>query len=437
MKTNLSRNSSVNIVTLGCSKNLVDSEFLAARLKANGIQVIYDADLDAAPNLVINTCGFINDAKQESIDTILRAVKAKELGKVKNLVVMGCLSERYKKELYREIPEVDKYFGVNDLNAIISYFGFDLRNELAGERRLLHSPKHYAWLKISEGCNRKCSFCAIPKIRGSHVSIPQDRLLEEAGFLISEGAKEVILIAQDLSSYGTDLYGYKALPELVRKLSVLPGINWIRLHYLYPAGFPKGIVPVIRNSETICRYLDIPFQHISDTVLRKMRRGSSGKTIRTLIEYLRKQIPGLYLRTTLIVGHPGEGEREFAELADFVRETRFERLGVFPYSHEEGTYGGVHYADEVPEKVKQERVHRIMEIQRDISFARNNEMIEKTLNVLIDDKTENGYIARTEGDSPEIDNEVIVLTEKKLEPGTFVSVKITGADAYDLKAVLS
>jgi ribosomal protein S12 methylthiotransferase len=436
MKTNPLRSSGINIVTLGCAKNIVDSEHLAARLRANQIHVQYDADLDALPNLIINTCGFINDAKQESIDVILRAIRAKEQGKIRRLVVMGCLSERYRKELEQEIPEVDEYFGVNNVTDIIRYFGLDLQRELTGGERYLHNPAHYAWLKISEGCDRRCAFCAIPAIRGKHTSVPMENLLKEARFMASEGVKELILIAQDLSSYGVDLYGRKELPALLEKLTEIDGIQWIRLHYLYPAGFPKRIVPVIRNHEKICRYLDLPVQHISDTVLRRMRRGTSGKAIRNLIGYLRHEIPDLTLRTTLIVGHPGEGEKEFSELEAFVREVRFERLGVFSYSHEEGTYGGIHYADEVPGEVKQERLQRIMEIQRDISTEKNQAMIGKKNTVLIDRKEENGYIGRTAGDSPEIDNEVFVVSEQKLMPGSFVPVLITGADAYDLEAVL-
>jgi len=435
MKTNPLRSSGINIVTLGCAKNIVDSEHLAARLRANQIHVQYDADLDALPNLIINTCGFINDAKQESIDTILRAIQAKEQGKIRKLVVMGCLSERYRNELEQEIPEVDIYFGVNNLTEIIRYFGLDLQRDLTGGERFLHDPRHYAWLKISEGCDRKCAFCAIPAIRGRHKSVPMDYLLKEARFMASEGVKELILIAQDLSSYGVDLSGRKELPELLEKLTEIDGIQWIRLHYLYPAGFPKRIVPVIRNHEKICKYLDLPVQHISDTVLRKMRRGTSGTAIRNLINYLRNEIPELTLRTTLIVGHPGEGEREFAELEAFVRETRFERLGVFPYSHEEGTYGGIHYADEIPEEIKQERLQRIMEIQREISAEKNQAMIGKIIPVLIDRKEKNGFIGRTAGDSPEIDNEVFVLTEKKLFPGNLSQVFITGADAYDLEGI--
>ena len=435
MKTNPLRSSGINIVTLGCAKNIVDSEHLAARLRANQIHVQYDADLDALPNLIINTCGFINDAKQESIDTILRAIRAKEQGRIRKVVVMGCLSERYRKELVHEIPEVDTYFGVNNLADILRYFGLDLQKELTGGERYLHSPGHYAWLKISEGCDRQCAFCAIPTIRGRHQSVPIEDLLKEARFMASEGVKELILIAQDLSSYGVDLYGRKELPVLLEKLAEIEAFRWIRLHYLYPAGFPKRIVPVIRNHQKICRYLDLPVQHISDTVLRRMRRGTSGKTLRTLIEYLRNEIPGLTLRTTLIVGHPGEGEKEFAELEAFVRETRFERLGVFPYSHEEGTYGGIHYADEVPDKIKQERLQRIMEIQHDISEEKNQSMIGKEITVVVDRKEKNGYIGRTEGDSPEIDNEVYIATTKKLMPGSFVPVHITGADAYDLEAV--
>jgi ribosomal protein S12 methylthiotransferase len=423
----------VNVITLGCSKNLVDSEFLMRQLDANGLKVEHDSVVRSGDTVIINTCGFIKDSKEESIDTIMNYIKAKENGIIGKLYVMGCLSERYKKDLEKEIPEVDKYFGVNNIKDIIETIGYDYKIELTGER-LISTPNHYAYLKISEGCDRHCSFCAIPGIRGKHISKPLDVLVREAENLVEKGVKELILIAQDLTYYGFDLYRRQALPELLDKLSDINNLNWIRLHYAYPAGFPKELVKIIRNKANVCKYLDIPLQHISNPVLKAMRRSISSQQTYDLISFLRDSIPGLTLRTTLMVGHPGEGEKEFDELMQFVEKTRFDRLGVFAYSEEEETFGAKNLKDSIDEETKTGRADQIMKIQEQISMNLNSLKKGTTLNVLVDRKEDGCWIARTEGDSPEVDDEVLIKSSKPLKIGNFYEVKISGATEHDLIA---
>ncbi len=422
----------INIITLGCSKNLVDTEKLMGQLNAGGIEVVHNSDDSDAGTVVINTCGFIHDAKEESVETILDFIRAKEAGLIQNVYVMGCLSERYKKDLENEIKEVDRYFGVNDLDEIARTLGVDYRKELIGERQLT-TPSHYAYLKISEGCDRTCSFCSIPMIRGKHKSVPVEELLEEAENLASKGVKELILIAQDLSYYGLDLYKKQKLTFLVDELSKIKGIEWIRLHYTYPANFPEDILPVMAKNEKVCRYIDIPVQHINDGVLSNMRRASDAQSTIELLHRFRKEVPGVAIRTTMLVGHPGEGEKEFEELKQFVKEFRFDRLGVFTYSHEEGTYGYEHFKDDVPEKIKQKRADELMEIQQKISGELNKAKQGNDFKVLIDRSEGDFYIGRTEFDSPEVDNEVLIPKDQgKLVPGNFYTVKITDATEYDL-----
>jgi ribosomal protein S12 methylthiotransferase len=421
----------VNVITLGCSKNLVDSEVLMKQIEAQGIEVVHDAPDSDAGTIIINTCGFIQDAKQESIDTILEYVKKKEEGKHDSLYVMGCLSERYKSELAKEIPEVDQYFGVNDIQQVISRLGGNLKNELMCERKLI-TPDHYAYLKISEGCDRKCSFCAIPLIRGKQQSKSIEGLVRETENLVDSGVKELILIGQDLTAYGTDLYGNRELPRLVEALARVPGLPWIRLHYTYPAAFPEEILYLIRDFDNICNYLDIPFQHISDRVLSNMRRGITREQTLRLLDKIRTIVPGIAIRTTLLTGHPGEGEEEFSELMNFVRSASFERLGVFSYSEEEGTWGAANLRDEIPGTVKLERLEELMQIQQAISYTINENRVGDTLKVLVDRLEGNYYIGRTEFDSPEVDNEVLIETKKALVVGQFTNVTFTRAEPFDL-----
>ena len=432
MKTKTARQV-VNVVTLGCSKNIVDSESLMKQLDANGLRVVHNSNSFKADTVVINTCGFIRDAKEESIDTILQFVKAKETGKIHRVYVMGCLSERYKPDLEREIGSVDQYFGSNDMQAILQTLGYDYKENLVGER-LTTTPRHYAYLKISEGCDRQCSFCAIPLMRGKHQSKTLEALEHEAKILANQGTKELILIAQDLTYYGVDLYRRQMIGELLRRLSDVQGLEWIRLHYAYPAGFPKEVLHLMRERKNICNYLDIPFQHISDPVLKKMRRGVTARQTYDLINLFREQVPGLSLRTTLMVGHPGEGDQEFRELQEFVEKVRFDRLGVFTYSEEEDTYGARNFKDRIPEDIKQERSRLIMDQQAQISDELNRTKIGSIRQVIIDRREDEFYIGRTEGDSPEVDNEVLVKSTKKLLPGNFYPVRITGSETYDLMA---
>ena len=421
----------INIVTLGCSKNIVDSEVMMGQLQ-NNYKILHDSN-DDADVVVINTCGFIHDAKEESIDTILRAVKAKQEGTTKKVIVTGCLSERYKQELKNEIGDVDGFFGVNELPEILNELDTDYKKDLIGER-LLTTPAHFAYLKISEGCNRNCSFCAIPLIRGKHVSKPKEEIIHEVELLAVKGVKEIILIAQDLTWYGIDLYGKRELPDLLNKMSKVEGIEWIRLHYTYPANFPKGLLKVIRDNPKVCKYMDMPLQHINSRILRSMKRGLGGQKTEELISRVKEEVPGIILRSTLIVGYPGETEEEFNELFDFVKRSQFDRLGVFTYSPEENTHAHT-LIDNVPEDVKDERRDRIMMLQQEISFNLNKQFVGKEIRVLIDRKEGDNYIGRTEFDSPEVDNEVIVSSnDGNVNIGEFYNVKVTGSDFFDLVA---
>lgn len=432
MHTRADKKEIINIVTLGCSKNVVDSEVLIKHIELNNLLVRHNDDSWDAKTVIINTCGFIQDAKQESINTILRYIRAREKGLVQHVVVMGCLSERYKKDLEQEIPDVDKYFGVNDLELIIKHLGLRFRQSLTGERTLT-TPGHYAFLKISEGCDRKCSFCAIPLIRGRHKSVPLDNLVREAQALSHKGVKELILIAQDLTSYGLDIYKKQALPDLLKALSTIRTIEWIRLHYAYPAAFPMEIVQLMKERDNICRYLDIPFQHNSDKVLRKMRRGHSRQQNYELIDRIRNEIPDITLRTTVMTGHPGETAQEFDELVNFIEKVEFDRLGVFTYSEEEDTYAARTWKDRVPVKVKKERADYLMNLQQSISKNLNINKIGKSFKVLIDEREGEYYIGRTAADSPEVDNEVFIpLSGRRVMTGTFQEVRITGAGEFDL-----
>lgn len=421
----------INVVTLGCSKNLVDSEVLLKQLYVGNFIVEHDSEKTDAQTVIINTCGFVRDAKEESIETILRFARAREKGEIRNLYVIGCLSERYKEELKNEIPDVDRYFGVNNLEQIVTSLGIEYRKELLGERKLV-TPGHYAYLKIAEGCDRKCAFCSIPLIRGKHKSRTIESLVNEAVLLVRQGVKELILISQDLSYYGLDIYNRQRLGDLISRLSEVPGVEWIRLHYLFPANFPADILPVIRDKENICSYLDIPFQHIADNVLKIMQRGISGKESYDLINMIRKEVPGITLRTTLLTGHPGESEKNFAELKEFVSDVRFDRLGIFTYSHEEGTYSFKNYKDEIPEMIKMQRAEEIMTIQESISNKLNKKKIGKKYKVIIDRQEGDYFVGRTEFDSPEVDQEVLIKPAQELITGRFCNVIITGYDNFDL-----
>ncbi len=415
---------------MGCSKNLVDSEVLMAQLRANDFDVVHEGN-KASEIVVINTCGFIKDAKQESVDTILQYVNAKEKGQVDKLYVMGCLSERYRSDLINQIPNVDQYFGVNNLQEIIKEIGGQYKNELLGER-MLTTPSHYAYLKISEGCNRKCTFCAIPSIRGKHLSKPVEEILAEAIGLVAKGVKEIMLIAQDLTYYGIDIYRKKQLPYLLGELSKIENLRWIRLHYAYPAGFPEEILPIIKENGKICNYLDIPIQHINNRILSLMQRGHSRNDTIQLLERIKREVPGITLRSTVIVGFPGETRQEFDELIDFIKEFKFDRLGGFPYSPEEGTTA-YRLKDNIPAKVKIERMEHLMEIQQSISLELNNARVGKTFQTIIDRKESEFYIGRTESDSPEVDNEVIIAQpNSELRIGNFYPVKIIKAEHFDL-----
>lgn len=425
------QNKKINIVTLGCSKNTVDSEKILKQIQAGGYSVVYDPSDISADTVIINTCGFINDAKEESIDTILRFVKASQSGHINNLYVMGCLSERYMDALKSEIPEVKKYFGVNSMNQILQELGIALRKDLIPER-ILTGPGHYAYLKVSEGCDRSCSFCSIPLIRGKCISRPLEELVEEARNLAGHGVKELILIAQDLSYYGLDLYKTQKLPELISELLKIESLEWIRLHYLYPANFPEEIISLMKENSRMCRYIDIPIQHISGKMLELMKRSHDESEIRSLLYKLRKELPDAAIRTTLIAGHPGETEKEYDELKRFISEFRFDRLGVFAYSHEEGTYSYDNYKDDISERVKESRVAELMAIQQSISEELNLEKTGKILKVLIDRRDGEFFVGRTEYDSPEVDNEVLVSVKNDLKPGNFYNILITGSTDFDL-----
>jgi len=428
------RNKKINIVTLGCSKNIVDSEKLLKQLNAGGYDVIHDSDDTSSGTVIINTCGFINDAKEESIDTILRFVKAREAGYIDNLYVMGCLSERYMDSLTHEIPEVKRYFGVNNMSDVLAELGLKVRNDLLTERTIT-GPGHYAYLKISEGCDRTCAFCAIPLIRGKYISRPIEELVNEASLLAEKDVKELILIAQDLSYYGLDLYKKQSLTELVSELLKIKSFEWIRLHYLYPANFPMDLIPLIRNNSRICRYIDIPIQHITDNILGLMKRTHSRKETETLLKKLREEIPDAVIRTTLIAGHPGETEKDYLELKNFITNFRFDRLGVFAYSHEEDTYSYNQYKDEIPANVKESRVAELMEIQQTISAELNQEKIGKVIKVLIDRQEGEFFVGRTEFDSPEVDQEVLIPVDYNLKAGIFYNIHITQSTDFDLYGV--
>ena len=422
----------VNVVTLGCSKNTYDSEVLMGQLKGNRFDVVHESEQVRNDDIiVINTCGFIDNAKQESIDTILQYSELKEQGKVGKVIVTGCLSERYKPELEAEITNVDAYFGTNDLQNLLSTLGANYRHELIGER-MLTTPSHFAYFKIAEGCNRPCSFCAIPLMRGKHVTKPIEDLVKEAQHLVKNGTKELILIAQDLTYYGLDLYGKRNLDELLRRLSDVNGVEWIRLQYAYPSGFPMEILDVMNERDNICKYMDMPLQHITDNMLKSMRRGITKQKTIDVVNEIRDKVPGIAMRTTLITGYPGETEQDFEEMQQWVEETRFDRLGCFTYSHEEKTHAHS-LVDDVPDEVKQERADAIMEIQQGISFEKNQEKIGQTYKVLIDKKDGNYFVGRTEFDSPEVDNEVLIDASKHYATvGSFVNVKIDSAEDFDL-----
>ena len=422
----------INVITLGCSKNTVDSEHLMAQLAAAGYQLTFDSDRTDAKVVVINTCGFIGDAKQESIETILDAVAAKDAGLIEKLFVIGCLSERYADELREEIPEVDEYFGVKDWADIVAALGAEYKTENETER-VLTTPAHYAYLKISEGCNWLCGYCAIPLIRGKHESVPMEQILDEARKLAERGVKEIMVIAQDTTYYGIDLYGRRRLADLLTELCRIEGIEWIRLHYAYPAAFPEDVIEVMAREPKICKYLDIPFQHISDNMLSAMKRRHTKAEAMELIKRLRTQIPDIALRTTLLVGYPGETAEDVAELEAFVREVKFERLGVFPYSEEEGTYSAENLKDDVPEEEKQRRADRIMLIQEQIALEHNLARVGRTMRVMVDSRQGDYYVARSEYDSPEVDQEILIPAElRQLRRGKFYDVRITDAEGYDL-----
>ena len=426
----------INIITLGCSKNTVDSEHLAAQLAEVGYKIVFDSDRTDADVVVINTCGFIGDAKQESIDTILRAAQLKSEGRIEELFVVGCLSQRYADELRPELPEVDDFFGVNDWADIVARLGAKYNKEVETHREI-STPSHYAYLKISEGCNWMCGYCAIPLIRGRHKSVPMEQLVAEAELLAEKGVRELMVIAQDTTYYGVDLYGERKLAELLERLCRIEKIEWIRLHYAYPTDFPDQVIEVMAREKKICRYLDIPFQHISDNQLKAMKRRHTKADAYTLVDKLRKAIPDIALRTTLLVGYPTETEDDFAELMQFVRDCRFDRLGVFAYSEEEGTYSATQLRDDIEEDVKQSRVERIMRLQERISLENNARRIGQKMRVIIDRKEGDFYIGRSEYDSPEVDQELVIDSQgKRLMRGKFYEVEITDAEDYDLYARL-
>lgn len=433
MRTKSLKKNKVNVVTLGCSKNVFDSEVMMGQLRANKFDVVHESTDDDASIVIINTCGFIDNAKQESIDTILEFARAREEGKIDKLIVTGCLSERYKPELEKEIPDVDDFFGTRDLPKLLKSLGADYKHELIGER-LLTTPQHFAYLKISEGCDRPCSFCAIPLMRGAHKSTPMEELVTQAGQLAAKGVKELILIAQDSTFYGLDLYGKRNLSDLLKRLSDVNGIEWIRLHYAYPSGFPMDVIDVMKERENICNYLDMPLQHISDRMLKSMRRGITKEKSIELVNSIRSIIPDITLRTTLIAGYPGETEEDFAEMKQWVKDMRFNRLGIFTYSHEENTHA-YNLVDDVPDEVKRDRAGEIMAVQQKISSELNDQLIGKTFMVLIDRKEGNFFIGRTEADSPEVDNEVLISAkENYLRIGHFANVRIDSAEEFDLFA---
>lgn len=428
MRTKSTGLKKINIVTLGCSKNVYDSEVLMGQLEANGKEVVHE---DRGDIVVINTCGFIDNAKEESINTILDFVEAKNRGEVEKVFVTGCLSERYKPDLLKEIPDVDQYFGTRDLPLLLKHLGADYKHELVGER-MVSTPKHYAYLKISEGCDRPCSFCAIPLMRGKHISTPIKKLIIEAEKLAAKGVKELILIAQDLTYYGLDIYKKRALGELLQALVKVDGIEWIRLHYAFPTGFPEEVLDIIKNEDKICNYIDIPLQHINSKILKQMKRGTSHEKTTSLLNKFREKVPDMAIRTTLIAGFPGETEEDFEEMKAWVKAQRFDRLGCFTYSHEENTTAFA-LIDDVPQEVKEARVQEIMELQAQISWEKNQEKIGKIFKCLFDRKEGAYFVGRTEFDSPDVDNTVLVKAEGNyISPGTFADVRIISAEEFDL-----
>ncbi|TCK85824.1 30S ribosomal protein S12 methylthiotransferase RimO [Albibacterium bauzanense] len=431
-ETHIQRKPRINVVTLGCSKNIHDSEVLMGQLKGNKMEVVHESENVQEDDIVIiNTCGFIDNAKQESIDTILEYSALKDEGKLKKVIVTGCLSERYKPELEKEIPNVDNYFGTNDLENLLKSVGADYKYELIGER-LLTTPSHFSYFKIAEGCNRPCSFCAIPLMRGKHVSKPIDALVKEAKFLAKNGTKELILIAQDLTYYGLDIYGKRNLADLLRNLSDVEGIEWIRLQYAYPSGFPMDILDAMNERSNICNYLDMPLQHISDNMLKSMRRGITKQKTLDLVSEIRDRVPNIALRTTLICGYPGETQQDFEEMKEWVAESKFDRLGCFTYSHEENTHAHS-LIDDVPADIKESRIEEIMEIQQGISYDINQQKIGKTYKVLIDRVEGDYFVGRTEFDSPEVDNEVLIeKADSYVTVGRYANVLINRADDFDL-----
>lgn len=431
MKARTLKKDKVNIITLGCSKNMVDSEVLSGQLKANDVDVVHESAKRDHNIVIVNTCGFIDKAKEESINTILDQVNLKKKGKLDKVYVTGCLSERYKANLEEEIPEVDAYFGTMELPQILKRFDIDYKAELIGER-MLSTPSHYAYLKISEGCNRTCSFCAIPLMRGTHVSKPMEQLVAEAEGLVKKGVKEIMLIAQELTYYGLDLYKKRELPRLLHELAAIKGLEWIRLHYAYPSKFPMEILDAMNAHDNICKYLDMPLQHASNNMLKAMRRQITREEMTELVHDIRAKVPGICLRTTLITGFPGETEADVEELKEFLRVTRFDRVGIFTYSHEENTTAH-ELEDNIPDEEKERRAQEIMEVQQEISFEKNEEKVGKIFKVLIDKKESGRYLGRTEFDSVEVDNEVVINSDKKLAIGEFVNVRITKAYDYDLE----
>ena len=427
------RKNKIDIISLGCSKNLVDSEHLLRQFQAAGYQVTHNSNRIDGETVVGNTCGFIADAQQESIDTILQLGEAKRQGKIRNLIVMGCLAERFRADLVDALPEVDRFYGKFDWKGMLGDLGHAYRDDLANER-ILTTPAHYCYMKISEGCNRYCAFCAIPLITGLHTSVPMQQLLDEVHRLAGEGVKEFNIIAQDLSSYGLDLEGRMMLPELIDRMADIKGVEWIRLHYAYPTQFPYDILPVMASRDNVCSYLDIALQHISDKVLTNMRRHISRQETLDLLARLRHEVPGIHIRTTLMVGFPGEGEQEFEELMDFVREARFERMGAFAYSEESGTWAAQNLDDSTPQEVKQDRLQQLMALQEEISMDIQQQKVGQTLRVIVDREDEDYYVGRTQWDSPEVDPEVLISKDKPLAIGEFAQVRITEALPFELMA---
>ena len=425
------RKNKVDIITLGCSKNLVDSEQLMRQFVANGYTVEHDPHKINGEIVVVNTCGFIGDAQEESINMILELGEQKQKGRIGKLFVMGCLSERFLKDLEKELPEVDRFYGKFNWKELISDLGKSYHQELATER-VLTTPRHYAYVKIGEGCNRTCSYCSIPIITGAYQSRPMDEIVDEVRGLVAQGVKEFQMIAQDLTFYGLDRYKRMALPELVERVSDIPGVEWIRLHYGYPSHFPYDLLPVMRERDNVCKYMDIALQHISDPMLKMMRRNITKAETYELLERMRREVPGIHLRTTLMVGHPGETEQDFEELIRFVKDIRFERMGAFAYSHEEGTYAYQHYKDEIPQEVKQDRLDYLMRVQEGISADVNASKVGQTFRVIVDREEEDFYVGRTQYDSPEVDPEILISKDTPLSPGSFYLVKVIDAQAFDL-----